>query len=72
MSRQTKDDDDAVMVMMVMTMVMRHDNDDNDDNDDGDDDDDNMGKWPPSVKDKPETCVTTVNFLLEAVFGFGI
>ena len=59
-----------MMVMMVMIMVMRHDNDDNYDGDD--DDDDNMGKWPPSVKDKPETCVTTVNFLLEAVFGFGI
>ena len=59
----------VMMVMMSMIMVMRHDNDDNDD---GDDDDDNMGKWPPSVKDKPETCVTTVNFLLEAVFGFGI
>ena len=60
-----------MMVIMTMIMVMRHDNDDNDDGDD-DDDDDNMGKWPPSVKDKPETCVTTVNFLLEAVFGFGI
>ena len=58
------------MVIMTMIMVMRHDNDDNDDGDG--DDDDNMGKWPPSVKDKPETCVTTVNFLLEAVFGFGI
>ena len=59
-----------MMVIMTMIMVMRHDNDDNDDGDG--DDDDNMGKWPPSVKDKPETCVTTVNFLLEAVFGFGI
>ena len=59
-----------MMVIMTMIMAMRHDNDDNDDGDG--DDDDNMGKWPPSVKDKPETCVTTVNFLLEAVFGFGI
>ena len=59
-----------MMVIMTMIMVMRHDNDDNDDGDG--DDDDKMGKWPPSVKDKPETCVTTVNFLLEAVFGFGI